>query len=215
MRVHPRPSYDRRQDPNMIEGNDGAHQCSNLIGMDDDDRTIAICFGVFADKTSGIVCNDLTGSFPFVWLDGSKCFFVLYHYKSNCILANPIFGMDDKTIFEAYKKYFNNLTTKGFAPKLNIKDNQATKHIKHVLSKNECKMQLIEPPHNHRVSAAECAIQTFKDAFIAALATTDIDFPHNCGINLHRRYKPASITCNHKHRCIVTTPLRWVLQTTP
>ncbi len=37
-------------------------------------------------------------------------------------------------------------------------------------------MQLIEP-HNHCVKAAERAIQTFKDAFIAALATTDSEFP--------------------------------------
>jgi hypothetical protein len=32
-------------------------------------------------------------------------------------------------------------------------------------------------PHNHRVNAAEHAIQTFKDAFIAALATIDSNFP--------------------------------------
>ncbi len=37
-------------------------------------------------------------------------------------------------------------------------------------------MQLVEP-HNHRVNAAERAIQTFKDAFIATLATTDSEFP--------------------------------------
>jgi hypothetical protein len=37
-------------------------------------------------------------------------------------------------------------------------------------------LQLVEP-HNHRVNAAEQAIQTFKDAFIAALAMTDTDFP--------------------------------------
>jgi hypothetical protein len=37
-------------------------------------------------------------------------------------------------------------------------------------------LQLLEP-HNHRVNAAERAIQTFKDAFIAALATTDGEFP--------------------------------------
>ncbi len=55
-------------------------------------------------------------------------------------------------------------------------DNQATKYIKKILNKNECKLQLIEP-HNHRVNAAECAIQTFKDAFIVALVTTDRDFP--------------------------------------
>ncbi len=35
----------------------------------------------------------------------------------------------------------------------------------------------IVEPHNHRVNSAERAIQTFKDAFIAALATTDQDFP--------------------------------------
>ena len=55
-------------------------------------------------------------------------------------------------------------------------DNQATKHIKQFLTENECRLQLVEP-HNHRVNAAEHAIQTFKDAFIAALATTDSNFP--------------------------------------
>jgi hypothetical protein len=54
-------------------------------------------------------------------------------------------------------------------------DNQATKHIKALLTKNDCKLQLVEP-HNHRVNAAERAIQTYKDAFIAALATTDSNF---------------------------------------
>jgi hypothetical protein len=43
----------------------------------------------------------------------------------------------------------------------NIMDNQATKHIKQFLSENDCKLQPVEP-HNHRVNAAERAIQTFK-----------------------------------------------------
>ncbi len=170
----------------------------NLIMMDEDNVTIAnkFCFGAFADKTSGIVYHDLTGLFPFISLDSSVCFFVLYHYESNCILATTISGLDDKTIFEAFKKYFDELTAKGFKPKLNIMDNQATKHIKQFLSENECKLQLVKP-HNHRVNAAECAIKTFKDAFITALATTDVNFPlqlwdkltpqvQNC-LNLMRR----------------------------
>jgi hypothetical protein len=37
-------------------------------------------------------------------------------------------------------------------------------------------LQVVEP-HNHWVNAAKRAIQTFKDAFIVALATTDQDFP--------------------------------------
>ncbi len=37
-------------------------------------------------------------------------------------------------------------------------------------------MQVVKP-HNHQVNAAEQVIQTFNDAFIAALATTDSEFP--------------------------------------
>ena len=80
-----------------------------------------------------------------------------------------------KTIFEAYWKQYDKLTKKGFKVKLNVMDNQATKYIKQFLTKNDCQLQLVEP-HNHRVNAVERAIQTFKDAFIAALATTDSNF---------------------------------------
>jgi hypothetical protein len=51
-------------------------------------------------------------------------------------------------------------------------DNQATKHIKKFLTKEQCKLQLVEL-HNYQVTASERAIQTWKDSFIAALATTD------------------------------------------
>ena len=69
-------------------------------------------------------------------------------------------------------------------------DNQATKHIKQYLSDNDCKLQLVEP-HNHRVNVAERAIQIFKDAFIAALATTDVDFP----LQLWGKLTPQVQTC--------------------
>ncbi len=87
-----------------------------------------------------------------------------------------MWGLDDVSIFNAYKKIFEELTAKGFKPKLNVMDNQATKHIKRNLTKNDCKLQVVKP-HNHQVNAAKRAIQTFKAAFIAALATTDSDFP--------------------------------------
>jgi hypothetical protein len=59
---------------------------------------------------------------------------------------------------------------------MDMMDNQATKYIKKFLTKKECELQVVKP-HNHRVNTAECTIQTFKDAFIATLATTDCDFP--------------------------------------
>jgi hypothetical protein len=107
---------------------------------------------------------------------GGYVFFVMYHYETNAILATPVAGLDDKSIFKAYKMQFDNLTSKGHKPKIDIMDNQATKHIKAFLTEQQCQLQLVEP-HNHRLNAAERAIQTFKDAFIAALVTTNSDFP--------------------------------------
>jgi len=100
----------------------------------------------------------------------------MYHYETNAILVKAIANVDDRSIFEAYKEIFETLEAKGYKPKMNVMDNQATKYIKKFLTEKECGLQLVEP-HNHRVNAAERAIQTFKDAFIAALATTDREFP--------------------------------------
>jgi hypothetical protein len=99
----------------------------------------------------------------------------MYHYEANAILAMPIAGLDYCSIFNAFKANFDKLAQKGFKPQLNVTDNQATKHFKTFLTEEECKLQLVEP-RNHQVNAAERAIQTIKDAFILALATTDHDF---------------------------------------
>jgi hypothetical protein len=58
------------------------------------------------------------------------CYLIVYHYELNAILALPISGLNDKTIFDAYKIASDELADKGFKPKLNIMDNQATKYIK-------------------------------------------------------------------------------------
>ena len=140
------------------------HRQHNLI-PDDCDESIAnvFCFGVFADKHSGVVYNNMTGNFPLVSIDGSVCYLVMYHYESKAILATPVDGMTDIIIFNAYKENFDMLKKKGFTVKLNIMDNQATKHIKKFLTEKECKLQLVEPG-NKRLNASERAIQTWKDA---------------------------------------------------
>jgi hypothetical protein len=68
----------------------------NLIVDNEINKSIAsvFAFGPFANKNSGIIYHGLTGSFPFMSLDGSVCFFVLYHYESNSILAMPLKGLD-------------------------------------------------------------------------------------------------------------------------
>ncbi len=145
---------------------------------DIDDESIAnvFCFGTFADKNTGVVYNDCTGNFPFISLDGNVCFFVMFHYETNAIFATPIPGLDSENILNAYKKNIEYLVSKGYTPKINVMYNQAIKAIKLYLTPQQCCLQLVEPG-NHRVNAAEQAIQTFKNGFIGALGTTNVDFP--------------------------------------
>jgi hypothetical protein len=86
----------------------------------------------------------------------------MYHYETNAILATPIPGLNSSSILAAYKKIFEYLEEKGYKPKLNVMDNQATKVIKAYLTPQQVSLQLMEP-HNHRVNAAKRAIQTFKN----------------------------------------------------
>ncbi len=88
----------------------------------------------------------------------------------------PTAGLDNVSIYNAYKTQFELLTIKGYKPKLNVMDDQSTKPIKTFLTKNDCKLQLVEP-HNNCINTAEHAIHTFKDALFAALATTNCDLP--------------------------------------
>jgi hypothetical protein len=163
--------------PINLDDISGTEPHFHIIG-DIDDHSIAniFCFGAFADKTASVIYNKCTGKFPFMLLKGNVCFFIMYHYETNTILATPILGLDSTSILKAYKKNFEYLEQKGYKPKLNVMDNQATKVIKAYLTPQQVSLQFVEP-HNHRVNAAKRAIQTFKNCFIRALGTTDANFP--------------------------------------
>jgi hypothetical protein len=145
---------------------------ANMIEDDDDSDANVFIFAAFADKNTGTLYSDLTGSFPFMSLEGDVCFLVVYHYES--ILAVPLPNFTDVAILTAYKS-LELLEAKGHTIRLNVIDNQANAVIKRYLTLKECENMLVEP-HNHRVNAAERAIQTFKAHFISALATTDSAF---------------------------------------
>ena len=57
-----------------------------------------------------------------------------------------------------------------------ILDNEASADLKKGLKKYGLAYQLV-PPHIHRRNAAERAIRTFKNHFLACLATCDPAFP--------------------------------------
>ena len=134
------------------------------------------CYAGVIDKKDGTIYVDNTGNFPITSIDGMRAVFILYDWTSNAILATPIATTTDEKMIAAFKDNITYLSKRGFKPSFNIIDNVASKAIKTYLENEKIKMQAVEP-NNHRVNAAERAIQTFKNHFIAGLSIGDKDFP--------------------------------------
>jgi hypothetical protein len=84
------------------------------------------------------------------------------------------------------------MTSKGFKPKLQTMDNEASAALKNYFTEKEMNYQLV-PLHCHRTKAAVRAIRTFKEHFKYGLAAVDLDFP----VHLWDRLLPqAEITLN-------------------
>lgn len=82
----------------------------------------------------------------------------------------------DAEAIRAYTKIYDELTAKGLKPTFQTMDNEASKALKLFLHSKDIQFQLV-PPHVHRQNAAERAIQTFKNHFVAMLCSTDKKFP--------------------------------------
>ena len=80
------------------------------------------------------------------------------------------------TLLAAFQRIHTTLTDRGLKPRYQRLDNEASAEFKSFLRKSKIDFQLV-PPGSHRRNAAERAIQTFKDHFIAGLCSTDPNFP--------------------------------------
>ncbi len=76
----------------------------------------------------------------------------------------------------AYKRVHSLLLSRGLQPQLQKLDNEASSALQQFLQSQGIDYQLA-PPHLHRRNAAERAIRTFKNHFIAGLCSTDRDYP--------------------------------------
>ena len=56
--------------------------------------------------------------------------FVSYDYDANTTFGKPCPDFKDNTITVVFKEVFNKLKAKGYAPRFNVTDNQATSPIK-------------------------------------------------------------------------------------
>ena len=119
---------------------------------------------------------DLPGRFPHKSSRGHEYLLVVYDYDSNAILVEPLPSRQAAVINKAWKKIHTKLRKGGNEPKLYIIDNEVSNELKQSMNKNEVKYQLA-PPYMHRTNAAERAIRTFKNHFIAGLSSLPAAFP--------------------------------------
>jgi hypothetical protein len=123
-------------------------------------------------KMTGQIYNDQTGRFPITSSRGNKYIMVVYDYDSNVILTEPLKSHSKNELHRAYTKIHTYLTDRGLKPVLQKLDNEAPGKHKAFKHDNDVTFQLV-PPHQHWRNAAKRAITTWKDHFIATLATTD------------------------------------------
>ena len=127
-------------------------------------------------QTIDKVYSDQTGRFPYISSRGYKYIFILYSYDSNAILALNLRSRQDKDILNAYDSIHNLLVQRGFPPKIHWLDNEASHLLKQHHQSNQINFQLT-PPYVHRRNAAERAIRTWKNHFIAGLSSVNTNFP--------------------------------------
>jgi hypothetical protein len=101
---------------------------------------------------------------------------VCYVYDCNYVQVIPMKYWSASEWVKAYDHIHQELTIKGFRPKLQTLDNEASSALKNFFTANDVEYQLV-PPHCHRRNAAERAIQTFKEHFVAGLSSVDPTFP--------------------------------------
>jgi hypothetical protein len=117
---------------------------------------------------------------------------VCYVYYCNYVKVIPMKYRSDSEWVKAYDTILQELTVKGFTPKIQTLDKEASAALKIFFTVNDVHYQLV-PPHCHRRNAAERAIWTFKEHFVAGLSSVDPTFP----LHLWDRLLPqAEITLN-------------------
>ena len=143
------------------------------------------CFAALADANTGTMYTDLTGAFPVRSFKNMQYIFVAYVYDLNAIIVRPMPSRTDASFIAAFTDVFATLRARNYMPHLNVMDNECSKAVERHIRSEKLDIQLV-PPHNHRVNAAERAIATFKEHFVAALATVDM----NCPLQLWDEFLP-------------------------
>ena len=107
---------------------------------------------------------------------GNNYILVTYHYDAENILTTPLKNRTGPCILSGITKIHDKLGKRGLTPKLHIMDNEVSEDLKKYFEDSYIQLQLV-PPHMQQRNAAEKAVRTFNNHFIAALCTVDPLFP--------------------------------------
>jgi hypothetical protein len=133
-----------------------------------------LVYAVVSDQAQ--LYTDLTGKFPVQSRKGNSYVMQCYIYDCNYIKVVPMKSRSASERVKAYGSIHEELTVKGLKPKLQTLDNDASTALKNFFTANDIDYQLVLP-HCHRRNAAERAIRTFKEHFLAGLSSVDSSFP--------------------------------------
>ncbi|KAI2488787.1 hypothetical protein MHU86_25841 [Fragilaria crotonensis] len=134
------------------------------------------CFTAVFEPSAGQIHTDQTGRLIVASNSGNNYILVLYDYDSNSILVAPLRSRTGPCILAGYQVLHARLVAAGLRPKLQRLDNECSTALKQFMSAEDVDYQLV-PPNLHRRNAAERAIRTFKNHFIAGLCGVDKNFP--------------------------------------
>ncbi len=137
------------------------------------------CFAALANLNTGTTYTNLSFVFHVRSFKSMQYIFVVYICDLNAILVRAMPSKNNAAMITAFTEILATLAAHGYKPTLNVTDNKCSKMVEAYIKSNKMDTHLV-PPHNHHDNAAEHAIATFKEQFIAGLATVD----RNCPLQL-------------------------------
>jgi hypothetical protein len=153
------------------------------------------CFAALTDTITGTMYSDITGTFPVRSFKSNQYMFVAYIYDLNAIIVLAMLSCTDASMVQAFTKVIAILKSGSYHPALNVMDNECSAAVKKYIRSKAINIQLA-PPHNNQANATKRAIATFKEHFIATLATVDM----LCPLQLWDEFLPqVELTSNMLH----------------
>ena len=133
------------------------------------------CINIIIQLPMEKTYTDQTGRFLYQSSRGQNYVMVSYDYDVNSILVHPLKNREVSALTEAWNILHKRLKSLGHVVKHYILDNEFSGGLCQAILDADLTFELV-PPHQHRRNAAERAVRTFKNHFIAGLATCHPDF---------------------------------------